>query len=191
MRQWLFESNSLKLEHWNALVQQAPDGDRILLIDADMLVVRPLDPVWDRPFDVAYTVRPSGAKFPLNGGVVAVRVGAASRAFMQAWAAENRRMLNDQAHHNRWRQRFGGINQAALGALLAAGVRGQFATLPCLEWNCEDSCWGKFDPAVTRLVHIKSELRLACRSRADQRGRWQPIVDRWRAADRESLRASA
>lgn len=192
-RQWGFESNTRKLEQWSGWVDAAADGARVLLVDADMLVLRPLDPVWDdETFDVAYSVRPAGARYPLNGGVVAVRVGPAARAFFRAWVAENARMFADRRYHDRWRAQFGGINQAALGALLEClDTDVRVATLPCLEWNCEDACWPAFDPAVTRILHIKSDLRQACLFPGPHRGRWPELVSRWRAVDQALLKASA
>lgn len=151
--------NTQKMEHWAAAVEALPDGARVLLIDADTFIVRPLDDVWDEPFDFGYTTKVS--RFPFNSGVVFLRVTPAVRAFMRVWRAENLRMLGDRLHHQEWRAKFGGINQAALGYALTThltdGLR--MRQLPCAEWNCEDTCWRSFNPAVTRIVHVKSLLR--------------------------------
>ncbi len=177
-------ANTHKLDRWCEILMTASDDTRVLLIDADTVVLQPLDSIWDLPFDLAYTARPEGTRFPLNAGVIAVRVNARSRAFVTAWRDENRRMLADPARHLPWRKRFGGINQSALGAVIGE-VALHLVALPCVEWNCEDSTWKDFDPAVTRILHVKSQLRLAIFHGVSGAARWRPLVALWRARERE------
>ena len=155
-------TNSQKLEWWRSVVLDAEDGDRVLLIDADMMITRPLDPVWAIPFDLAYTYRQEG-RLPLNGGVVFVRVSPAARRFVDRWFAVNQRFLANADEHRKWRSKYAGINQAAFGYMLERerdhGL--ELARLTCHEWNSENTTWAKFDPAVTRIVHMKSGLRRA------------------------------
>lgn len=152
-------ANTQKLEEWCRLVQEAEDGQPLLLIDADTAILRPLDDIWERPFDLAYTTKP-GARFPFNAGVIFVRVSTAVRAVFAAWWAENFRMLQNSAYHHKFRRVFGGLNQAAFGSLLRSGELAalQLLELPCVEWNCEDASWAHFDPAVTRILHIKDGI---------------------------------
>jgi hypothetical protein len=42
-------ANTQKLEDWNQIVQDAPDGARILLIDADTAIVNPIDDISTLP----------------------------------------------------------------------------------------------------------------------------------------------
>jgi len=158
-------TNSQKLEWWRGVVAAAEDGDRVLLIDADMMITRPLADVWDRPFDLAYTIREEG-RLPLNGGVVFVRVSPASRRFVDRWFAVNQRFLANANEHRHWRTKYAGINQAAFGYMLEretdpAIVGLELARLTCHEWNAENTAWAKFDPKITRIVHLKSGLRRA------------------------------
>ena len=151
------------------------------------MILRPLNAVWDLPFDVAYTVRPR--LLPLNAGVVFVRVSDRVRAFMTAWRDENRRMLTDTQHHQVWRRRYGGINQAALGAVLESPRTDGLAItpLPCSEWNCEDSTWRAYDPDVTRIVHLKSQLRIALFHGGSGGQEVRRLVTLWRALERAAL----
>lgn len=185
-------SNSQKLEHWCDLIAAAPLGARILLIDADTAILRPLDDIWERDFDLAYTERDrSVTRFPINGGVLFVRVSEAAKAFVEAWRIENRRMLTLKD----WRATygvFGGINQAAFMVTLKriADVGATALGLPCREWNCEDSSWRHFDPATTRILHIKSELKKNAFSRyAPIRCDLQPLVGLWRHLDTQAAAA--
>lgn len=159
LRGW--QANTQKLGIWNQRVQAAPDGDRILLIDADTMILRPLDDVWEQAFDVAYTTK--RGPFPFNAGVIFIRVSDRTRGFMAAWVAANARVLADHHPPVFWIRQFGGVNQSALAGLLAdrpADI--SIVELPCREWNCEDSTWRKYDPGVTRIAHIKGALRRAC-----------------------------
>lgn len=156
--------NHRKLEEWVAAVDVAPDGTGVLLLDADTFVCRPLDDLWDLDFDFAYTVRPPGARLPINAGVIAVRAGDRSRRFLHAWLDRDLAFLRrPDGDMKDWRKRYGGQNQASLGATLTVGFNPvpdlAVSALPCETWNCEDLCWSTFSPE-TRIVHVKSALRM-------------------------------
>lgn len=157
-----FEYNTHKLEHWKAQVDGAADGELLLLIDADTMVLRPLDAIADVAFDVAITEKHGLTRLPYNGGVVFVRVNPRSRAWMDAWWKWNLRLLGSAPLHNRYAKIYAGMNQAALGALLENGGR-ELATLvelPCTEWNLESATWERFDAKnPPRIVHVKGGMR--------------------------------
>ena len=184
-------ANTQKMEAWNAIVQGSADGERILLIDSDTFFVNSVSDVWEREFDIAYTVKEE-SRFPFNSGVVFVRVSPQVKAFFEAWAEENRAMLVDASRHSPWRHRYGGINQAAFGRMLKseAAEALNIVGLPCQEWNCEDASWASFDPAVTRIVHVKSALRRAifngCPLSACKWG-VKPLVDLWCQIEAEEV----
>ncbi|MGE3472087.1 MAG: hypothetical protein AB7O28_17160 [Vicinamibacterales bacterium] len=186
--------NTQKMEHWHDAVAAAPDDARMLLIDADTMILRPLDDIWDRAFDFAYTTKET--RFPFNSGVVFLRVTPAVREFMRIWRDENVRMLGDARHHTVWRRKYGGINQASLGHALETGrtTALRILSLPCLEWNCEDSHWAKFDPEQTRIVHCKSGLRQAILGMGPATFRRQPDIARlariWSTFEQDALAAA-
>lgn len=174
--------NTQKLKYWAQAVIDAEDGDRMLLIDSDTAILRPLDAIWDQPFDVAYTVRPQPAMFPFNAGVIFLRVSPRVKVFMGRWEAENDRMFGDVVHHHEWRRRFAGINQAAFGAILASDIAAsiEILELTCPEWNCEDASWEQFDPDVTRILHLKSMLRRSVFNLSPTPVWLRPLAERWR-----------
>jgi hypothetical protein len=179
------------MECWYEAVSMAPDGAELLLIDVDTVILRSLDAVWQQAFDIAYTTKPS--RFPFNSGVVFVRVNDRSRAFVKTWRDENLRMLTSETHHQAWRRKYGGINQASLGytldSKLAAGV--QLVQLPCVEWNCEDSSWALYDPSVTRILHVKSSLRRAVFLGHPAPVSVRPLGRLWRQLEQEALGPSS
>lgn len=183
--------NTQKMEAWYQAVEACADGDRVCLIDADTMILRPLDDIWDRPFDYAYTTK--NHRFPFNSGVMFLRVSPRIRAFVQVWRDENRRMLREYEFHMPWRAKFGGINQASLGYALQSGLTRELAILelPCLEWNCEDTCWDAYDPEVTRIVHIKSQLRRAVFENPRRAARLLPLVTRWRQLELDARGVTA
>lgn len=178
-------ANTAKLDYWVDQVTACADGDEVLLIDADTMILRQLDAIWEQPFDIAYTARAPEYPHPLNGGVVFVRVNTASRAFLTEWKDINRAMLNDRALRDLWRK-YAGLNQRALGKMLTAHRGAHVIQVPCLEWNCEDSEWKNFNPELTRIVHIKSRLRTALFDGPSFPAHLRPLIGRWRA-----LRAEA
>ena len=181
-------TNSQKLEWWRGIVARAQDGDRILLMDADMAIFRPLDPVWDLPFDLAYTMRETG-RLPLNGGVVFLRVSDRVRAFVDQWFATNQRFLGDPAAHRPWRMKYAGINQASFGYMLERTDHGcDLRRLTCREWNCENTTWALFDPTITRIVHLKSGLRRALFGAPIVRSDHKALIALWHGLEAKARR---
>lgn len=179
--------NHWKLQHWAAAVRDAPDGAQILLLDADTFVTAPLDPLWDHAFDVAYTAR-DASRYPLNAGVIAVRVSPAARAFMHLWLAQDAALMRNRDAHRAWRQKYGGMNQASLGAVMEEAVPlmdgFRLRALPCVHWNAEDTAWARFGPE-TRIVHVKSALRMTAFAMASF-PKVRALARMWRDLDAEA-----
>lgn len=179
------EHNTQKLARWVELVQTAEDGEHILLLDADTCILRSLDDAWAEPFDLAYTTK--RRPFPFNLGVLFVRVSEPVRAFFRDWREENDRLFREPGKHFEWRQRSGGVNQASFQILLDRGGLDRLAVkkLPCAEWNCEESTWETFNPALARVLHVKGALRRAIFGRPQGRPELVPLMKIWRDLDRE------
>jgi len=185
-------SNTHKLDYWNRHIQAASEGDRVLLIDGDMMIINPIDEVWTLDFDIVYTTKRH--KLPFNGGVVFVRVSEKLKRFMADWWALNLRLLNSPGEHSKFRKQFGGMNQASFGALLPKiqteyGLKLQ--AIPCAEWNCEQSAWERFNPRTVRIVHIKSGLRKAIFGRGPIEPYLTPMIDMWKGLEKEALLVGA
>jgi hypothetical protein len=147
------------------------------LIDGDTAILKPLDSVWDQVFDIAFTFRERG--LPLNGGVVFLRVSPQSRSFIEEWWKLNLLFLGNAALHGPWRDKYAGMNQAALGCLLETGHSCEVARLPCREWNaCSPEL---YTPAVSRVLHVKSSLRRATFGIEPVRSNMPAAIAAWKA----------
>src|SRR5690606_35529808 len=91
----------------------------------------------------------------------------------------------------KWRAKYGGIKQAALGALLESGSLSdlRIRPLPCAVWNCEDWTWANSENA--RIVHLKDNMgRCALGYRANLQPHVQALAGEWRRAEKELTHGS-
>lgn len=157
-----YTDNHAKLLEWRDAVNEADDGEHLVLMDADTLVLGDLSPAFEEPFDMGWTWRPG--RLPVNSGVVYVRVNDRSRAFMDAWAARDAALMEHRALASHGRSKYGGANQASFMWLITHGGGHDIArchALMCKHWNSVDQTWCDFDEN-TRVLHIKGRLREAC-----------------------------
>lgn len=189
-----YSYNTFKLNWWNEQVQGAADGDRLLICDADLMVLGQLDPVWDYGFDVAYTVKRGITRLPLNAGVIFLRVNDRSRAWFRAWLHWNMKLLGNAVLHTHYWKTYAGMNQAALGALLENGGEklARQLELRCEEWNCESATWDTYRAeAPPRIVHVKGVMRRALMDPSHYRVNSTPrgqIAAVWWDLEREAMK---
>lgn len=179
--------NHWKLSRWTRFVLDAPDGAEVLLVDSDMFVTRDLSAMWDIVGDLGITYREGVDRYPINGGVIAVRVSDRTKGFMCDWLRVDRDFFENPDQHRPWRRRYGGMNQSSLGYMLE---RPDVAALdvdrlPCKKWNCEDTSWAQFGPE-TRLVHVKSALRMACFGVGPRTPGVAPLAQIWKGLDKRA-----
>jgi hypothetical protein len=180
-----FGTNSAKLARWASFIESCADGERVLLIDADCYVRSPLHTAFAAPFDIAFTRKKEHGPLPFNAGVVVVRVSDTSKRFMRQWLALNDAFMADRNSYTPYERRFGGINQAALGALLERGGHG--ATIEWLAASEFNSCHAPLWCNPGRIVHVKSHLRKAVIMRL-ARGPYAPLIIEWWAyAERSAV----
>ncbi len=162
-----FAWNTLKLRFWEEAVLDALDaGERIVLLDADMLVLRDLSQVFsnDKPFDIGITFRPDGF---LNGGAIYVDsadgCANAIRLFFHTWRSMNDALYFDPKTLEQFFKVHPGMNQTSLFHILGLPVLGPVCIkkLTTLEWNCMNSDWHLFNSS-TAVLHIKGVLRGVC-----------------------------
>lgn len=182
-----FSSNTEKLAHWRKRVDALPNGKRLVLIDGDTLVLRPLERAF-AAFKTPIAMTSKGDKVQrmrYNCGVVFVRGGAAAREFFAKWCEINNRFYENRPLHAPFEARHGGINQAAWGAMRehADPLCASVSDLPCDVWNaCYPPLWTTASERAA-VVHYKSDLRAAIWTRGI---RYLDLVQTWQTYERIS-----
>ncbi len=187
--------NALKLKAWAERVYAAPDGAQLVLMDTDMYIQSPLDEIWERPFDVAFTQHlPERKRIPFNGGICFMRVSDPVRAFFRAWQEMSARMVKDRKLHKMYHAVYAGQNQAALGALIEMEAP-EFTALNWLWlsggiWNCADSEWFTHWDTDAKIVHVKGAYRQELFGYgslpARPKSAFKPLVAHWLALEAEA-----
>jgi hypothetical protein len=151
--------NLQKLECWRTWLEDQ-DGIDVAFLDADLLVLRDLQLIFDYPFDIRYTTRPG--RVPFNSGVIFARANPRTRKFFRQWLKHNRRLIKNQGLSLDKIREFAGGNQWAFNEVLKDLEKEKFhcdiCTADCATWNCEQETWREFN-GKTAIVHIKSLLR--------------------------------
>lgn len=154
-----FITNTVKLMKWVDELESCNEGDHVILMDCDMLVLGDLEEAFEADFDVAYTYR-TQCKFPVNGGVIFVKVNKRSIKFFKKFLEVNNHMLlENRGLHQKYRDKYAGMNQAAFGYMLEHHLDiAKLEGLPCSKWNvCDHYTEALADDA--RVLHIKGKLR--------------------------------
>ena len=177
-------NNTIKTIEHNRIVQSITDDEVVGLMDSDMLVLDDLSSVVEMDFDLAYTVRPEGSKFPINSGVIFIRGSQKVRDWYNTWEAKVRELVADKKWLRSGNKIYGGINQTALGWMLAQDHDLNLLTLPCPIWNCENESW-KYFSQDTKIVHILGGLRgHVCHNHPVVVPAAKPIAVIWRKYER-------
>ena len=151
--------NTRKLHKWVEIVENAKDD--IVLMDCDTVLLKEVSHVFDMDFDIAYTKRTQGSRFPLNGGVVFVRPNKKTKDFFRRWLDVNNRMMEDSHFHKPYYKKYAGINQASFGYLLENGCDLKIIDVPCSKYNaCDAVDWENLE--YTHILHVKSDLQNQC-----------------------------
>jgi len=149
------EDNTEKLAFWVDYIKKAKEP--VALMDCDILIRGDIRDAFDHEFDVAYTLNGAGG---LNAGVVFVRPTQYSVEFFELWKEINDQMFFDESFHRKWRKKYIGMNQTALGYILehpdlhSASLK----FLPSHVYNAADYDHPVVDDA-TKVLHVKGDLR--------------------------------
>jgi hypothetical protein len=151
-------ANTIKLNYWYSELKRCSHGDHVVFLDADTLMINPIHDVFREDFDVAYTVR-TRSKWVLNGGVIFVKVNERSMEFFRKFVETNNHMFNDKEFHEKYRVKYAGINQAALGYMLELNTTSaKLKALPCAVWNACGEDWSGIND-TTRIIHLNGQAR--------------------------------
>ena len=153
-------ANHYKMVAWNKYIQEVDDD--CILIDCDMMILHDMAEAFEKfDFDVAITKR-NTASIPYNGGVVFVRNTKQAKNFIKLWYECDQQLYNDRRLHARYRHKYKGMNQAALGYLLEEKRhQSKLIELPCSIYNAVEQDWKHLDPEQVYAVHCKAGLKRA------------------------------
>jgi alpha-N-acetylglucosamine transferase len=154
-----FGENAEKLRIWVNLLEKCEDNE-IVLIDSDVMVLQDISEVFLFDFDIGCTRRTRNQRIIYNGGVMFVKKNERSLEFFRKFREIDDQMLEDKNFHEIWRAKYAGMNQAAFGWMVE-NYTGNFILreFPCAVYNSLSDDWKTFDPAITKIVHLKGPLR--------------------------------
>ncbi|MFW6074460.1 MAG: putative nucleotide-diphospho-sugar transferase [Chloroflexota bacterium] len=153
-------SNWHKFKRWVDFARDQRDGENVILMDTDMIVLNDLRPAFNEDFDIGLTVR-TKANWKYNGGVVFVKISDATREFLRQWGEIDERMYRDEKFHAPYSKKYKGQNQSSLGYMVEHNESLKIREFPCAIWNACNEDWIYIDDN-TKVIHLKSNLRLSC-----------------------------
>jgi len=157
-------TNHQKLLAWAEYAKEMTED--VIFIDCDMLILGDLFEVFNLySFDIAITARSKTERIPFNGGVVFVRNTDKAKSFMKRWAEVDTQMFNNPIFHRKYKKKYQGMNQSALGYLYEEEKHlAVIETVPCSRYNALNKEWLliKKDTPKEKMplaVHFKGSLR--------------------------------
>jgi hypothetical protein len=153
-------SNWHKFKSWIDFARDQRDGEHVILMDTDMIVLDDLRPAFNEEFDIGITRR-TKANWPYNGGVVFVKISDATREFLRKWGEIDEHMYRDEKFHAPYSKKYKGQNQSSLGWMVEHNESVKIREFPCAIWNACNEDWIYIDNN-TKVIHLKSNLRLCC-----------------------------
>ena len=172
--------NTLKTKYHNEIVQNAKDGELLCLMDLDMAVFGDMFPAGEGDFDLGYTVRPERAR--INSGIMWVRISPKTKDWYQKWYKTVLSFFDDLKKFRPLKVQYGGINQAALGLMLAKPHDLKLKELPGVIWNCTPGSYRKFNPE-TKVIHLLNNAQVLHQTR---NGPGHKVAKAWLALEKES-----
>ena len=191
VRKDLFPNNAHKALAWCDIIKNAPEGDRILLMDCDTFIRAPLDDIWDLDFEYARTFR--NYKWPWNSGVMFVRVNERIKKFFELITEETFKMLGDAKYHEKYEEKFGGIHQASIAAVIERNlIPLDIIDIPCKIWNSEHSNRNYVDFKQAKIVHLLPSGRRKILHGVSWRNdkRWKHIGRDWHSWNEQNKEAT-
>lgn len=179
-----YRNNNHKLVLWSRILSDYILNDTllfdVLLLDADVIVTGDILEPFDNQesaWHVGITKR-SRMYPPINGGVLYLRKGNESLLYFRKMCEEDILMQNETTYHDKWKQRYPGMNQSAMGAAMEK-LEGliNIEMLPCSLYNACSEDWPYTIENEARSIHVKEQLRDAVFGRLPYLQEWKPSLD--------------
>jgi hypothetical protein len=105
-----------KTASWIKMLKQIPEGDTIVFLDCDMLVLRDIPSQLDPDADIHFTWKTE--RPPLNTGFLVVRRSDKTIRFLEEWQANIMRVCSNETLHAMAAKMHGSADQYALWEML-------------------------------------------------------------------------
>lgn len=108
---------SRKIDFWHHALQEIK-SDRIVFMDCDMMLLRPMDKFFDYSYDIGYTYKTEadeGLKWLLNTGILLVNNRENANRYFLKWSKRVTEILSDSQMTEKGIKGWGAADQAALG----------------------------------------------------------------------------
>lgn len=166
---------SMKSAIWVDVLAEQSQITNAICLDTDMLVVKPVDKLFEKEFDVGFcykTHADENLRWPLNAGLMLVKNSLQVTNFLKLWKDETIKFLNASPIQRRHLEcLWGGDDQASLGMLLGTRNREDYEN-KILKHNiilqgfpCEIINEARCVPIEehTHIIHYK--------------GKWRPVLN--------------
>lgn len=165
---------SLKSAIWSDVLAENPQIDNAVCLDTDMLVIKPVEDLFERDFDISFcykTDESENLNWPINGGLVLVKNSEQAIKFLKEWKDKTFAFKDvDEKTRKRKTRIWGGDDQITLGEMLGTRDKKQYGKpimykgtkllgTPC-EYVNEMRCVPISEK--THIIHYK--------------GRWRPVL---------------
>jgi len=131
-------------------------GQQAAICDIDLMFRKRIDDIFQFKFDIAITIRALKARY--NTGLWFYNPSSAAREFVFNWLLKTEKYTRQFRDNLENIKKYAGIDQYALASTIWQNKQANVFTIPCQEWNAEQSTW-KHVNEETRVIHLKSQLR--------------------------------
>jgi hypothetical protein len=113
------EIASQKMVMWEDIIKKEKEDSKIIFSDLDTLYLKDISNAFDTIFDIGYTCKDDPSlKYPLNTGIVFIRVNKRSREALYKWKEITDKILQDKEKSEEAINTFGGADQRSLSILI-------------------------------------------------------------------------
>ena len=182
--------NYIKMREWHKFLHGCQEGEKVIFMDCDMLLLGDISSGFAEDFDFAFT-KADRKKEPINTGTVFVRNTRASRRFIDVWLQICERMYVEEDFHTHWRKvrRYWGISQASLGYVLEEECfEARIKYLPLEIYNASGNQLRPLSPQ-TKVIHVKGggSLHNELFYPPAKTNRYQDIVKLWKQYHKQAV----
>ncbi|MBD3283544.1 hypothetical protein GF396_04550, partial [Candidatus Pacearchaeota archaeon] len=139
--------------------------------------------IFSYDFDIIFTKRDREDNEPINTGLVFIKNSSETIKFFETLLKTVDSMLKNKSFHEKYREKYKGIMQAALGYMLEEKVYSENLIIKYVPCDYYNACDGEYDKicSATRMIHLKKGMRdVILREGNTIREKYNRVFRRWR-----------